>query len=218
MRRCASRRRSCRGSWSRSALAGDAGRAAGALRDGCDDAPAAFDYASVVRDRRRASAACCCAPRRRRAVDRVQSSTTIDALFRPRRRRSVLRYDDARRGIGRRVRVDGGPLAAVRLAGEIHGEAWLREWLIAGRDVAALGALLLVPSATPPGGRPLRGRIVCSCFDVAETRDRRRGSPRCRDRPRTRSAALQASLRCGTDCGSCVPELKRLVGATRCAA
>ena len=26
--------------------------------------------------------------------------------------------------------------------------------------------------------------------------------------------ALQASLRCGTHCGSCVPELKRLVRAT----
>jgi len=47
----------------------------------------------------------------------------------------------------------------VRLAGNLQGEAWLREWLTDGRDVAALGAALLVPSAAPPAeeGAPVTG-------------------------------------------------------------
>ena len=31
-------------------------------------------------------------------------------------------------------------------------------------------------------------------------------------------AMLQANLKCGTECGSCVPELKRLIAADRAAA
>jgi assimilatory nitrate reductase catalytic subunit len=31
-------------------------------------------------------------------------------------------------------------------------------------------------------------------------------------------AALQSNLKCGTECGSCVPELKRLLSARRAAA
>ena len=32
--------------------------------------------------------------------------------------------------------------------------------------------------------------------------------------PAARLSALQAQLRCGTQCGSCVPELRRLVQGT----
>jgi len=31
-------------------------------------------------------------------------------------------------------------------------------------------------------------------------------------------ATLQANLKCGTECGSCVPELKRLIAGNRAAA
>lgn len=34
---------------------------------------------------------------------------------------------------------------------------------------------------------------------------------RCNGTDEARLAALQGSLKCGTNCGSCVPELKRLV-------
>jgi assimilatory nitrate reductase catalytic subunit len=48
-----------------------------------------------------------------------------------------------------------------------------------------------------------RGRTVCNCFDVAESEI---------DAFLVRSAsleALQATLKCGTNCGSCLPELRR---------
>ena len=51
-------------------------------------------------------------------------------------------------------------------------------------------------------------RVVCSCLDVTETAI-------AAALPDARTlAALQAKLGCGTSCGSCVPELKRML-ATR---
>ena len=59
-----------------------------------------------------------------------------------------------------------GQLAAVRLAGDATGEAWLREWLVAGTDVTAMRSLLMVPRAEPPRATPTRSRVVCSCYGV----------------------------------------------------
>jgi assimilatory nitrate reductase catalytic subunit len=122
----------------------------------------------------------------------------------------VLRYDDARRSIARRARIDGDRLVAVRLHGETVAEAWLRDWLVAGTDVKALRARLLLPSAAPPGGFVSRGRIVCTCFGVGEAAI----GDTLRAGPADEAAALvnvQRTLRCGTQCGSCGPELQRLV-------
>jgi assimilatory nitrate reductase catalytic subunit len=55
-----------------------------------------------------------------------------------------------------------------------------------------------------------RGRQVCSCFNVSEAEiGHALGS--CSGAPQTQLQQLQAALKCGTQCGSCVPELKRLV-------
>ena len=49
------------------------------------------------------------------------------------------------------------------------------------------------------------GRIICSCFSVGETVIREAIGGGCDS-----VAALGARLRCGTNCGSCVPELKTM--------
>ena len=52
-----------------------------------------------------------------------------------------------------------------------------------------------------------RGRTICNCFDVAEDEI---------DAFLARSnslAELQASLKCGTNCGSCLPEVRRRIAA-----
>jgi assimilatory nitrate reductase catalytic subunit len=57
------------------------------------------------------------------------------------------------------------------------------------------------------GGLSERGRTVCNCFDVAEKEIADfLGEAKSLD-------ALQASLKCGTNCGSCLPELRRLAAA-----
>jgi assimilatory nitrate reductase catalytic subunit len=53
---------------------------------------------------------------------------------------------------------------------------------------------------------------VCNCLNVAES-DIVTAIAAGAD-----LAALQTTLKCGTECGSCVPELKRLLSARRAAA
>ena len=66
------------------------------------------------------------------------------------------------------------------------------------------------------GGRPAQGesqgRTICSCFGVGEMAIRRAIEQGC-DSP----AALGAALKCGTNCGSCIPELKNLLATLRVA-
>ncbi len=126
----------------------------------------------------------------------------------------VLRYDDTRRGNARHILVRDGKLAAVSLAGDTSAEHWLKEYLEGEQPVAALGRLLLMPSTKAPQGFKARGRIVCNCLNVAETdicdalakQDWINSGT-----PDAVLASLQGQLKCGTNCGSCVPELKKMI-------
>jgi assimilatory nitrate reductase catalytic subunit len=133
----------------------------------------------------------------------------------------VLRYDDTRRGNSRRILVRDGKLAAVSLAGDISAERWLKEYLEAEQPVATLGRLLLMPSSEAPKGFKARGRIVCNCFNVAETQINEALDANdwinC-SLPEQVLAAMQEKLKCGTNCGSCVPELKKIIVERRPAA
>jgi assimilatory nitrate reductase catalytic subunit len=72
---------------------------------------------------------------------------------------------------------------------------------------------LLMPGAKPPVAIEAKGRQVCTCFNVTDVAITERLAT-CEGTEDERLATLQASLRCGTNCGSCVPELKRLVRAS----
>lgn len=124
----------------------------------------------------------------------------------------ALSYSDARRGAARRMRVDDGRLAALSLAGDVSAYEWLRDYLESGTPITALGRLLLLPSRSPPAAHRPRGRTVCNCLGVGEQAigDWLAAHPL----PETEAlAGLQDALRCGTSCGSCVPELRRLIRA-----
>jgi assimilatory nitrate reductase catalytic subunit len=126
----------------------------------------------------------------------------------------VARYDDAARGMARRLRFDGGRLAAVRLAGDLAPVAWLRDWLAAGRDVAALRSRLLVAGAQPPDGSRAKRAVVCTCYGVDE--EAIRACAAQGDGTLDEALARVATeLRCGTSCGSCRPELRRLLSTAR---
>jgi assimilatory nitrate reductase catalytic subunit len=139
-------------------------------------------------------------------MDRIDALFGLDAA-------AVMRYDDPRRGVGRRIAVADGRLAGVRLSGspvDLAAEIWLKSWLQEGESVRAIGPMLLSPSAVAPAGFVLRGVIVCNCcnvaaFDIESVLGQLSGPPV------SRLAGLQAELRCGTECGSCLPELKRMV-------
>jgi assimilatory nitrate reductase catalytic subunit len=126
----------------------------------------------------------------------------------------VLRYADPRRGQRRAMRLarhgDDAHLEAFLLAGDISAQAWIRTLLQDELPAQAYGRLLLSPGAKAPVAVQSRGKPVCSCFNVTDLQIQECLSEIGGDGP-TRLASLQADLRCGTNCGSCIPELKRMV-------
>lgn len=123
----------------------------------------------------------------------------------------LLNYNDAKRGISKRILVennltDGKPaITGVRLVGEILAADWLKDVMSSGEFSPELRRWALAPLSAPPAGQHSRGKIICNCLDVAEN-----------DIIDTIQLGadlitLQNKLKCGTECGSCVPELKRLV-------
>lgn len=120
----------------------------------------------------------------------------------------ALRLDDPGRGIQKRAMIEGNTLTVVRLAGEVAAADWLEELMATGASTAEARKWLLAPLARPPVAGKSRGRIVCNCFDVSESEIVAEYKAGCDLK------TLQDKKKCGTSCGSCVPELKRLAAAT----
>ncbi len=105
-----------------------------------------------------------------------------------------------------------GQLDGFLLAGDISAEAWVKTLLQDELPAQAYGRLLLAPGAKAPIAIEARGRQVCSCFDVRE-RQIEALLKSAVGSELEQLANLQNQLRCGTNCGSCLPELKRMVQA-----
>ncbi|HEX5392480.1 MAG TPA: molybdopterin-dependent oxidoreductase [Rhodocyclaceae bacterium] len=116
----------------------------------------------------------------------------------------ALRFMDRKRGISKRARIEGVLLLGVRLAGETKAREWLTDVMSRGELPPDLRRWLLAPVDQPPSGSKTRGKVVCNCFDVSED------EILAEYRSGLTLADLQAKRKCGTSCGSCVPELKRL--------
>jgi assimilatory nitrate reductase catalytic subunit len=123
----------------------------------------------------------------------------------------VLRYADARAGQRRAMRLhDDGTLQAFLLAGDASAQGWVLDLLQQGQPAAAFGRALLAARAQPPQPVAPRSRQVCACHDVSEEAIVTT-LPLCDGDAAARLQQLQSRLRCGTECGSCVPALKTLV-------
>jgi assimilatory nitrate reductase catalytic subunit len=117
-----------------------------------------------------------------------------------------LVYRDARRGIAKRIMVEAGVVTAVRLSGETAARGWLKDIMASRSPAESVRRWMLAPLSAPPmAGTSTRGHIVCNCFDVSE-REICAGVE-----AGSTLEQLQAQLKCGTNCGSCLPEIKRLM-------
>jgi assimilatory nitrate reductase catalytic subunit len=129
----------------------------------------------------------------------------------------VLRYADAKRGQRRAMRMQRAgsdtQLRGFLLAGDTSAQDWIGGLLQDELPAQAYGRALLLPVRKPPVALIPQGRVVCTCFNVKDIaiEDNLRT---CAGSPSERLAKLQGALQCGTNCGSCVPELKRLVRST----
>ncbi len=126
----------------------------------------------------------------------------------------VLRYADKRKGQRRAIHLVRGPakttLQGFILAGDTQAQGWIATLLQDELDAQPFGRALLAPSAKAPRPVQSRGKAVCSCFNVSQSAITQHLST-CTGSAKERLASLQRQLQCGTNCGSCVPELQRLV-------
>ena len=126
----------------------------------------------------------------------------------------VLRYADKRRGQRRAVQLvradDQVQLNGFCLAGDTTSESWIKTLLQDELPAQAYGRLLLVPGGKAPVTVQSRGKSVCSCFNVTDVAIGAELAT-CTGYEDERLTQLQSRLKCGTNCGSCLPELKRMV-------
>jgi assimilatory nitrate reductase catalytic subunit len=127
----------------------------------------------------------------------------------------TLRYEDKKRGqrrTARLVRMPSGnaKLQGFVLAGDVSAEGWIKTLLQDELDAQSYGRLLLSPGSKAPMAIHSKGNQVCSCFNVSESE--------ITDFLKTSEASdseqlssLQTQLKCGTNCGSCVPQLKKII-------
>jgi assimilatory nitrate reductase catalytic subunit len=128
----------------------------------------------------------------------------------------VLRYADSKRGQRRAVQLLSADAAGDRqlnafvLAGDTSAQGWIKTLLQDELPAQAYGRMLLVPSDKPPVAVQSRGKQICTCFNVTESAIAMQLG-HCTGNEDQRLTQLQAALQCGTNCGSCLPEVKNMV-------
>lgn len=128
----------------------------------------------------------------------------VDRLFGLDSTEGEILYADAKRQINKKAIVRDGRLFGVRLAGESLAQSWLKQAMAEDELDPSLIRFALAPSERPPVSMPSRN-IICKCADVSDVQIQQalaQGSD---------LAGMQQTLKCGTFCGSCVPEIKRMV-------
>ncbi len=126
-----------------------------------------------------------------------------------------LDFADPTHGRYRGARIEGGRLRAclfISPAPDLPRSSWLaglfqRDQL----DAAARTSLL---AGRPPRGQSDPGETVCACFNVGLNTL----VAGIREADLASAEAIGAALQAGTNCGSCIPELNRILAAERRAA
>ncbi|QDQ28952.1 molybdopterin-dependent oxidoreductase [Chitinimonas arctica] len=113
----------------------------------------------------------------------------------------VLEYRDARRGLFKRVGWQDGVLAGFVFAGDLQGGEPLLDELLAGQAWQGPRLAALSPRQAASA---LRDPLICSCKQVKNSQIA--GLVQAG----VDFDGVQATLGCGTVCGSCLPEVKRL--------
>jgi len=128
----------------------------------------------------------------------------------------ALAFSDARRGIAKRALIEDDRLVGALLCKETRAADWLLDLATgggkSGGSTQALRKWIFAPLAAPPDAGPARGRIVCNCHDVAESELRGDYAAGLN------LDAVMEKRKCGTSCGSCLPEIKRMAAETAGAA
>jgi assimilatory nitrate reductase catalytic subunit len=111
-------------------------------------------------------------------------------------------FDDPTRGVLRRVRLADGLPAAYFLAGDVRAHDAMVAWIDGGAAPASIAQLLMGRTAAVAVAR---ARIICTCNGVSD-RAIETGIAAGLDLD-----GLKKTLGCATGCGSCAPEIARMI-------
>jgi len=127
---------------------------------------------------------------------------------------AVLHYTDPKRGQRRSMHMqrvgEDTLLQGFLLAGDTRAQSWISGLLQDEQPAQRYGRALLLAVSEPPVPVVSKGKVVCSCFNVRDVAITEQLT-HCSGSEAARLGQLQSALRCGTNCGSCVPELQRMV-------
>jgi assimilatory nitrate reductase catalytic subunit len=131
--------------------------------------------------------------------------------------KSGLRYADPKRSHLRSIKLDRRmalpQLEAFVMAGDTSAEAWLKILLQTQQSTESYGRRLLMTGHQPPVALKEAGQTICTCVGVKDVAiaDWLQNNP---EQEAAQLASLKSNLKCGTQCGSCVPQLKRIIALT----
>src|SRR5690606_805033 len=120
---------------------------------------------------------------------------------------------DPARG-GMRVAVLGNGRLAAAFYVTRRGRLPARDWVVGQLEVAEAAAPTELLAGRPAAARADRGPIVCACFDVGMNTILQAIA----DQRLVSVEAVGKALSAGTNCGSCKPAIRRLIGDAREAA
>ncbi|RKP44607.1 nitrate reductase [Trinickia fusca] len=130
-----------------------------------------------------------------------------DALDLP-RGDDLLEYRDARRGREQRVAWLGNTIDGFLLSGDTQGAPALIEQIRSAQPWQGPRHAIFLRGDDASRAQVRKARIVCNCKQVTQTQIESAIAARAS------LEDMKATLGCGTVCGSCVPEIKRLLNAT----
>lgn len=119
-------------------------------------------------------------------------------------------YKDQRAGDHRLLAFEGGKLMAGLFVSS-NPVSVSRQWAVdqLRQSHADRSARSMLIAGRPAAGRPDKGAIVCSCFSVGINQINAAARGGCRS-----IEAIGVALSAGTNCGSCRPEIRRILDAT----
>ncbi len=128
----------------------------------------------------------------------------LDQLFGIDQAGDAMLYVDVSKRIAKKAVARDGCLQAVRLCGETLAQSWLKQAMAEDELDAGLLSMALAPTRRAPV-RVAPRHIVCKCADASDVQIRQELTAGAD------FSMLQEKLRCGTFCGSCVPDIRRMV-------
>jgi assimilatory nitrate reductase catalytic subunit len=140
--------------------------------------------------------------------DEIRSEAMLRKLLHIPAGAELVSYSDPRAGLFRYAGFLGSRLLASAFFGpagrDFAGVEQARKLL--GKDITAAERMALLAGLDIAGSKPA-GRTICACFSVTENTIR----DAIHAQGLATTAAVGIALKAGTNCGSCVPEIRKLL-------